>query len=89
MEESQARDGREQSAHRALSTQSLQELALSHGCALPGREPFLIGNLPRRLFPRFSARIAPQRGMPVMLPVSRVHAVRSVGMGSRSLYGRR
>jgi hypothetical protein len=45
----------------------IQALALSHGCALPGREPFLIGNLPRRLLPRFSARVAPQSGMHVTL----------------------
>ena len=41
----------------------IQALARSHGCALPGREPFLIGNLPRRLLPRFSAGVAPQRGL--------------------------
>src|SRR5438445_4209938 len=67
----------------------IQALAISHGCALPCREPFLIGNLPRRLLPRFSAGVAPQRGLHVTLLVPRVHAMRSVGMGSRSLHGRR
>ena len=66
-----------------------KELALSHGCALPGREPFLIGNLPKRLLPRFSARVAPQRGLHVTLPVPRVHAVRNVGMCGRSRHAPR
>src|SRR5437867_1316565 len=67
----------------------IQALALSHGCALPCREPFLIGNLPRCLLPRFAAGVAPQRGLHVTLPVPRVHAVRSVGMGSMRRHGRR
>src|SRR5262245_10179839 len=37
----------------------IQELALSHGCAAPCREPLLIGNLPRAYF------LAPLR---VLLP---------------------
>src|SRR3989442_11190885 len=84
------------SAHGGLSLAGavwhileIQALALSHGCALPCREPFLIGNLSRCLWPRISARVAPQRGLHVTWPVPRVQAVRSVGMGSRSLHGRR
>ena len=46
----------------------IQDLALSHCCAAPCREPFLIGNLPRRPFPRCSARVAPQHGLHVTLP---------------------
>ena len=57
------------------------QLALSHGCALPCCDPFLIGNLPRRLLPRFSAGVAPHRGLRVTLLVPRVHAV-APGPGS-------
>ena len=52
----------------------IQELALSHGCALPCREPFLIGNLPRRLLPCFSAGVARQCGLHVTLLVPHVYA---------------
>src|SRR5215475_14446660 len=62
----------------------IQGLALSHGRVLPCREPFLIGNMPTRLFACFAARVAPQRGLHVTLLVSRVHAVRNIGMGSRT-----
>ena len=37
----------------------IQGLALSHDCTAPCREPFRIGNLPRRLLPCFSAGVAP------------------------------
>src|SRR4029453_8688942 len=67
----------------------IQELALSHRCAAACREPFLIGNLPKRLLPRCFARVASQCGLHVTWPVPCVHAVRGVGMGSRSLHGRR
>src|SRR5262245_29222892 len=46
----------------------IQALALSRCCALPGCETLLIGNLPRRLLPRASAHVAPQRGRHVTLP---------------------
>ena len=46
----------------------IQGLALLHGGAAPCREPFLIGNLPKRLFSRFSVRVAPARGRCVTLP---------------------
>jgi len=38
----------------------------SSSCAAENSQQ-LIGNLPRRLWPRFSARVAPQRGMHVTL----------------------
>jgi hypothetical protein len=60
----------------------IQALALSHGCAAACREPFLIGNLSRGLLPHCSAGVAPQRGLPVTWPVPRVHAVRTVAMGT-------
>ena len=63
----------------------IQALALSHGCAAACRETFLIGNLSRGLLPRCSAGVTPQRGLHVTWPVPRVHAVRTVAMGSRSL----
>src|SRR5437773_11331977 len=84
------------SAHGGLSLAGavwhileIQALALSHGCALLCREPFLLVKLPRCLWPRISARVAPQRGLHVTWPVPHVYSVRSVGMGSRSRHGRR
>src|SRR5215813_9735598 len=45
----------------------IQELATLSCRASPCRETLLIGNLPRRLVPRFSARVAPHRGRHVTL----------------------
>src|SRR2546427_4257587 len=67
----------------------IQELALSYRRAAACREPFLIGNLPKRLLPHCFARVASQRSLHGLWPVPRVYAVRRVGMGSRSLHGRR
>ena len=53
----------------------IQELAISHGCALPCREPFLIGKMPTRLFACSSVRAAPARGLHMTLLVPLVLAL--------------
>ena|SRR2546430_1378063 len=53
----------------------IQELAISHGCALPCREPFLIGKMPTRLFVCSAARAVPKHnGLHVTVLTPLVHA---------------